>query len=498
MAAAVCVGVILERRLSVANALATAAVVLLAADPLQLFTPGFQLSFTIVTGVVVLFAPIRRLLFRRWLSRRGLADFADARGFRRRVYYGAVDWSISLACVSLAAYISAAPLVAYHFGLFSPYAAPLSMLLLPVVAAVLLPAYLSLGLSWLMPDASWQLGRLAQAAGDVMERLILALRHLPGLSVDVFPLPAGLVILCYAALGAWAAAGRFRRARAPATALSIAAAAWIAWSQLPAAPPEGAALHVLDVGHGAMALLHTSDGATVLFDAGSLNPGSVYQGILRPFLRTARLRSPETVFLSHPNSDHYNAVIEMLGRDPPRRVYLNESFGDEQASDLQLAALMRALARANVEVVRLRAGGKVRLADDAEVEVLWPPGKPEVADLDANNASLVLRVTVRSRRVLLTGDIEEKVQRRLVQTAGDRIAADVLFLPHHGAATWALKDFISAVGAGTLVQSSSWRHDGPELLDAIAGRRRLATFRDGWMRIDLGPDGVKTRTMRSP
>ena len=43
MAAALCVATISRRRYSGLNALAAAAIVLLAIDPLQLFSPGFQL-----------------------------------------------------------------------------------------------------------------------------------------------------------------------------------------------------------------------------------------------------------------------------------------------------------------------------------------------------------------------------------------------------------------------------------------------------------------------
>jgi len=456
------------------------------------------LSFTTVTGVIVLTGPIRRLAFGRWLRRRGLMVFEPGRRWRRWLYFGAADWLIMLVCVSAAAYVASVPLVAYHFGLFSPYAAVLSLLLLPVVAAVLVPAYLSLGLSWLMPNASWQLGRCAGAIGGSLEWAVLGLRRLPGLSVEVYPLPPALVVLCYAAIGAWAASGRLRRGRTLAALLTAGAVAWGAWTQRPTAPPAGADLHVLDVGHGLAALLHTADGATVLFDAGSLAPGSAHDGVFRPFLRAARLPAPRAAFCSHPNTDHYNILTEMLGRRPPRTVYLNESFGVDPGGDPDLARLMDSLSRADVEVVRLRAGRTVRLGGGVEVETVWPPGQPQIGAVDANNSSLVLRVTVAGRRVLLTGDIEGPVQRLLADGPADRIAADVLVLPHHGTATESLKDFIAAVGADTLVQSASWRNDSQAFLDAIAGRRRLATFRDGYIRIALRAEGITVETMRSP
>ena len=55
--------------------------------------------------------------------------------------------------MSLAASLASVPLVAFHFGLFSPYAPLLSLLLAPLVAAILVPSYLALALAWPMPNA---------------------------------------------------------------------------------------------------------------------------------------------------------------------------------------------------------------------------------------------------------------------------------------------------------------------------------------------------------
>ena len=60
MAGAVALAAILGRRTSRLNALAAAAVVLLLIDPLDLFSAGFQFSFGIVAGLVLLTEPLAR------------------------------------------------------------------------------------------------------------------------------------------------------------------------------------------------------------------------------------------------------------------------------------------------------------------------------------------------------------------------------------------------------------------------------------------------------
>ena len=497
MAAAICIAVVTGRGLAMFNALAAAAVVLLVAEPLQLFGVGFQLSFAIVAGILLLSGPIRRGLFRRWMHRRNVLALGRDHGARHWVYFATVDWLTMLVSVSLAAYVSAAPLVAYHFGIFSPYAPLLSILLLPMMVAALLPAYLSLGLAWLMPNAAAGLGHLAARAGGAIQAVVMTMQRLPGLSLDVRALPAGLVVLCYAALGLWALAGRTRRALLPAIAASLVVVGWTAATQTSAPPPKGLRLHVLDVGHGAMTVVETP-GGTFLFDAGSLTVPCAYDRVLQPFLRARKLPSPQALFVSHSNADHYNALPELLQRRPPQRVYLNEFFGTCPDDPPGARALLRQFGRRGVQVVRLHAGQTVALPGGARVEVLWPPPRSRAPELAANDRSLVLRVVLGHRAVLIPGDAGQAVQARLAAAGADRLRSDVLLLPHHGAFTPALKDFVQRTAPTVLLQSAGRRRGTERLIRAIAGRRRYMTYRHGCITVELDDSSVRVRTMRGP
>ncbi len=497
MAAAFCIAAISGRAVTTSNALAAAAIVLLLIDPLQLFTPAFQLSFGIVCGIVVFYRPLRQLLFGPYLRRRGLIVFRTSSAGQRLwrwLHYRGADWMIRLVCLSAAAYATAVPLVAYHFGLFSPYAPLLSIVLLPLMTMVLVPAYVSMALAWPMPNLAAGIGELAAAMAAAMRQNVLGLARLPGLSVEVFPLPVWWVVLAYAAAGLWLLAGRRRGALPAALAASAAVLAVLAVTQR-AAPARGQ-LHVLDVGHGAMTLLHGPDGKTYLFDAGSAAGPSPYHQTLRPFLRACRLPAPEAVFISHANLDHYNAVADLLEHRPPRRVYLNEIFGSGPDEPPMVRQLMEKFARHRVEVIRLRRGQEVQLGQHSRVEVLWPRPAAEAGGLDVNDSSLVLRVTCGRRSVLLPGDAGEAVEAPLSKLPPERIRSDVMLLPHHGSVTPTLASFIEAVGAELLLQSSEFHYDSAELAEALGGRKRYATFRHGWIAVGLAGERLSVETMR--
>jgi competence protein ComEC len=502
MAGALAVAVISGRRVTPINALAAAAILLLLLSPLSLLRPGFQLSFGIVLGIIVLYRPLKRALFGWYLGRRGMMVFGPGQRPRRWLHWRGAELGINAVCVALAAHLAAAPLVAFHFGLFTPYAAPLSMLLMPLMWLILAPAYASMALAPLAPNLAAAIGEGAAAPAGWLQSAVELLGHLPGRSIDLYPVPAWWVLLAFATLAAFAfAVGRRRAWAAGPAGLAILLLAATAWTQRPAPPPDHPRLHVLAVGHGSMALLHATDGRTYLFDAGTLASLDAYQQVLRPFLRARRLPPPRVAFLSHANVDHYNALPGLLARDRVERVYLNPCFGRRRQVAGGVRELMAKLEEAGVRVERLAAGDAVDLCPGLRTAILWPPAEA-CEELTINESSLVMRIESGDRRALIPGDIGPVAQEALMEAAPDgtdppaALRADVLIMPHHGSSAGPVKAFIDAVAPAVLIQSSSSRHEPPELLEAVAGRRRFTTNRHGWICAELRPSGVEVRTMR--
>jgi len=511
MAAALCAAAIARRRYSALNSLAAAAIVLLAVDPLQVFAPGFQLSFVIVCGLVILYQPVRRMLFGRWLRRRGLIVFRSDRSFGRWLHFSLGNWLTAGVTIATVAYVTAAPLVAYHFGLFSPCAIVLNVLLFPLVVAVLVPGYVSMALLWPMPGLSGAVGRLASAAANLLARAVEAIGKLPGLSLEVQPMPAGWVVLCYVALASLVFRRRLPMGRLVATVASVGLCAWTVACQLPSSAPAVAELHLLSVGAGQCALLRTPAGKTYVIDAGTTGPYDAYAQAIRPLLRTKRLPMPTAAFVSHANTDHFNALPGMIAAGKLRKVYLNDYFGREGSgpslAESASQQFMASLLDGQVEVVRLRAGKTVTLDARTRVEVVWPPAQRR-SDLGVNDTSLVLRVVCDDQVVLLPGDLDQLGQREL--TARPKaISADVLVLPHHGGWETSLPGFFDAVRPKIVLVSA--RRD--PLADAgpayplsgarglfsrrlRAGCRYYVTSRDGWTCVSFGNGRVRVRTMR--
>jgi len=518
MAAALCISVITHRRYAALNALAAAAIVLLMVDPLQVLSPGFQLSFTIVGGLIVLYRPVRGLLFGRWLRRRGLMVFRNEQRVRRWMWFSLGDAATGMVALCVSAYLVAAPLIACHFGLFSPYAPVLSIVFFPLVLAVLVPGYLAIALAWPMPNLAGSIRQIALGAAELLDGAVWTTQHLPGLSFPLRPVGAIWTLMCYATLALLCFGWRFRIGRRAAVVMLLVTTALGVYTQrtAPTPAPGTAELDLLAVGKGQCAILRTSSGRTWLIDAGTQSGFDVWDQVLGPFLRTRRLETPTGAFISHANTDHFNALFGLLNDRGLETAYLNEHFGKiesllegEKKMPEAEEKMIDALADSRTEIVRLRAGSGMQLDPHTHVEVLWPPAWTPSAskppDLSRNDRSLVLRVTCGGKSVLLAGDLSQKGQARLLAEGAD-LRADVLVLPHHGAWTESLSEFFAAVSPQVVLLSASLGLDRYSsrnpARDAFINtlrqsRRYYTTPRNGWIHLTFGGEGtIRIETMR--
>jgi len=71
----------------------------------------------------------------------------------------------------------------------------------------------------------------------------------------------------------------------------------------------------------------------------------------------------------------------------------------------------------------------------------------------------VLRVEAADERVLLlTGDIEGRIEQQLVRQRYQQLAADILVAPHHGSRTSSSAEFVEAVRPGYVLFPVGYRN----------------------------------------
>lgn len=179
------------RRPDVASSIALAAMILLAFDPLQIWNPGFLLSFTVVSGIVMVHGAVHRQF--SGLSRPGwavpLAQISGARPWRALVRMTGM-----LALTSAAAWFFSAPLTVRFFNTLSPVALLGNLVIIPLTFLIVLTGCLTLATATVSLPAAVVLNHSNRVWIDLLIGSIRWMRSLPG-SCLYLRSPAGSVLV---------------------------------------------------------------------------------------------------------------------------------------------------------------------------------------------------------------------------------------------------------------------------------------------------------------
>jgi competence protein ComEC len=203
------------------------------------------------------------------------------------------------------------------------------------------------------------------------------------------------------------------------------------------------------------------------------------------------------VYISHANLDHYSAVPTLLEEIPTGPIVLNSYFRSKSPPRSPSAHLLKLLEQRGHSVEVLESGEGRWTYGGANFELLAPDG-PFDETLAVNDTSTVLRISYGGNSVLLTGDIEDRAQRALIERGN--LQANVLLLPHHGSVRSSTASFIEKVGAAVLVRSSGQpTAQTMNGLPEIIGERELYNTADvGAVEIVLDGDGIRISCMLDP
>ncbi len=386
---------------------------------------------------------------------------------------------------TVGAQLCALPFAAPAFHLVSPGAPLANLVAVPWTGFSLLASFAWTALATSSAAAGrWALPLLEVAAWPFVA--LSALPPSPWLTVPVAVSGGSAAVLAAAV-----ATGLVWPRRAAPALVALAAVAALLGRAAPTsrlAAPGGpssrpAELVLLDVGQGD-ALLLRDGGAAVLVDGGGWRRSDFGGRVLVPALARLGVRRLEAVALTHPDLDHCGGLVDVAGYLPVGEVWTAPGWRGEACARELLA----------LPGVGLRSFWR---GESAEVE-RWrltalhpPPGDRS----GGNDRSLVLLAETGRRRVLLTGDLEARGERQLLEAGLPARPVDVLKVAHHGSRTSTGSAFLGAVAPRLALISAGpanpYGHPSPTVVARLAARGIpiLRTDRSGMVRIEFPPNG---------
>jgi competence protein ComEC len=439
MIAVVVLARVLRRATRAGDALALAAIAMLLADALSPLSPGFWLSFLGVAWLLWCLPGMETRPVRGFFAAQGVAT------------------------------LGLLPLTALFFGqasLAGPFA---NLLAVPWWSLVVVPLTLvGAGLEALHPGAGVWAWWLAGHAFEWSWRLFSWMSTSP-MALWWAPESRWFAVPLALASAFWLLLPRGVPGK------PLAALLWLPllWPSLHAPAVGDAELTVVDVGQGLSVLVRTRHHA-LLYDMGPAVPDGFDAGerLVVPALHALGVQRLDVAMVSHGDNDHAGGFAAVKRAFPP--------------------ALSLSPAGSPVPDTKPCLAGAHWRWDGVEFRVLHPAAGFPYLD---NESSCVLRVQSEHGAALLTGDIGEVIERKLLREQPSMLRADVVLVAHHGSGGSSDPGFVAATGAKLALVSSGFgnrfHHPLPDVVERWrgAGADVEDTQDLGALRVRLQPGG---------
>lgn len=370
-------------------------------DPVSILGPGFWLSFI---AVVAIYLAIQ-----------------DASALSKLSQLLRMQWSITLLIL---------PLSLYWFGQVSLISPLVNLVLVPLFSVLIVPAALLLAVLnlFIYPLVGWPTELYLQ----LLENGLLILKTITSdarvsytdTTVDSTKL---LILLLPAVLWhlPWKRLSQ-----------SVSVLVLLFVLLIPGKHPvsENLKLTLLDVGQGLSVFIQQGSN-TLLYDLGPRYgiSGSATESIVIPYLKKQGIKHIDKLVVSHFDSDHAGDVQALIDEISVSEILSGEKTG------------------LNVQVKPCVAGDHWQWSGTV-FNIL----SPDRNDYQGNNASCVIRISIGQSDILLTGDIERKMEKYLLETQADKLASSIIIVPHHGSRSSSMQSFVNTVNPEIVLNSSGY------------------------------------------
>lgn len=391
-------GKVVKRKPDPLTSVSIAAMIILLLRPLDLFSPGFQLSFCAVLGLILLPPMIGKMLPQK------------------------LTFASEPMKVTLSAQLGALPPMAYWFYSESLLSVPANLLVVPMSGLLIPVSAIGLLFNAIWAPLGWF---FVEASKGIVASILVICKAVASVSAAVIRIPPFAwwmlaaycicVVLCSTAV-VWRI---YKRLIAAVLAVGVALVIGFQYESNQIKYVQ------LDVGQALSGVLHVNRKLFV-YDCGGKN-----SDLTEYIMNTGK--DVEAVFLSHPHEDHVGGLTELLSSPVNIHTIYVPVHADIFGMDIGYQDMLQLAKEKGAQIIEVAAGDVLDL-DGLTADVIGPRADV-IRGNDPNDRSIVLLVHIGMQKLLLCGDADGSSEPLGVD-------CDVLQVAHHGSKNAARQQFL--------------------------------------------------------
>ncbi len=426
MAITMIIAFLTNRSYNSVNSLALAALFLLILNPNELFNPGFQLSFSAVLSIVLIY------------------PFFRDRIITLNLKSNIIRYALLFVCVSMAAQVGTLPFTLIYFHKLSIAALFANLIVIPMIGFIV-----GIGIFTLAVSTIWTwLALIYASANNFIIEILYTIVNVVGtqksshIYINQFSLIDSLLFyICISFfIFFWK---KFEHGWAKAVlALMIVfnLSVYLSLDNKYLMPKGKLSMMAIDIGQGDAILVKFPNEETALIDAGD---ATEYfdngERVILPLLKTLGIDKINYGLISHVDSDHYKGFLSLFRNGIIEKVF-KPSIDSTLQKDIELEMLMsdqripfNYYHKNNIEIGNCR------------IYVLNDTANARYKSFDSNDKSGILKVVYGKTSFLFVGDAGVQAEKLLLNTYGNFLDCDVLKVGHHGSKYSSSFGFIKSV-----------------------------------------------------
>jgi len=423
MAIVIILAFITNRSTNIFNSLAIAALIILIISPGEIYSPGFQLSFSAVLAIGVIYPLINFYV----------SKFRIKSNFLR--------YLILFFAVSFAAQLGTLPFTLIYFGKISVIALFTNLLVIPAIGLIISLAVTSLIFNVVLSSAALYFAQTNMMVSNCVLEVIKFIGSLNFSHIKISAYSTFDVIIFYLFLTILIISVRkFKSIKAILFLLLFTIVNIFLFSSIddkPLLPENELSVMAIDVGQGDAILIKFPDKKTALIDAGQ---ATYYydngERVIIPLLNYLGIEKIDYGFVSHIDLDHYGGFVSLILNNRVEHIF-KPKIDSSLQKDLRFEKFLK---ERNIEFTYY--DHQSMHLDNSRIYILNDERDENVYDLSSNDNSGMIKIVYGNSSFLFTGDAGIKSEHILINNYNNFLDVDVLKVGHHGSKTSSTKEFI--------------------------------------------------------